>query len=222
MLRPFTHILLLITLMLLLSACAAFERADIPGTQVAENTAYQTEIAALAVTAVQEQATTAAEVAAAATESAALFGVNRQLVGTLQAVVTPTLVLTEDDSVELGSLPSNVLANRLYVATGMTDAVDASGCITVRRLEFTPNQRMYATLVIYNITAGTNMTIEWSREDELVYSDSWTAPDNSAYQCFWFSLDSGRARIDPGRWRVIVYADGFPVILPLDFTVTGG
>jgi hypothetical protein len=220
--RTFTYIPLLLALTLILSACRAFEQVDIPGTQVSENTAYQTEIAALAVTAVQEQATTAAEVAAAATESAALFGVNRQLVGTLQAVVTPTLVLIEDDSIELASLPSSVQGITLYAATGMTDAVDSSGCITVRRLEFSPGQRMYATIVLYNIAAGTNMTIEWSRDGELVYSDGWTAPENSSYQCLWFSLDSSRARIDPGRWRVLVYADGFPAINPLDFTVTGG
>lgn len=214
---------LLALLMLLLGACAALNPDDIPGTQMAENALNSTQIAALSVTAAAEQATHIAEVDALVTEAALVNGVNNQLLGTLQAVITPTPVLVQDDSVELGSLPENVQGSRLYVGTGVTDAIDEDGCITVRRTSFDPGvQRIYATLVIYNITVDTVIAIEWYRGDTLVFSDSWVSTEDNSLLCLWFDIDPSRVEFLPGEWRAIAYADNFPAINAMVFTINGG
>jgi exosortase/archaeosortase len=209
-------------LSLLLSACAAFERTDIPGTQIAENIIYGTEVSSLGLTAIAEQATHIAEIDVLMTEVAVVNGVNTQLLGTLQAIITPTPVLIEDDSVELASLPSSVQGSRLYVGTGVTDAVDSNGCITRRRISFDPGvQIIYATLVIYNLTVDTVIAVEWYRGDSLIFSDSWVSTENNPLLCLWFELNPGRVQLLPGEWRVLAYADGFPAINPMVFIING-
>ena len=213
---------LIALLMLILSACSALERTDIPGTQIAENIGFSTEVAALSQTAVGEQATHSAETDALINEAALVNAVNNQLLGTLQAVVTPTMVLIQDDSVELASLPSNVRGSRLYVGTGITGIIDNDGCITARTISFDPGiPRIYATMVVYNITAETTMTVEWFRGDELAFSDSWQATQDDAKICVWFDLDPNRVQLLPGEWVVRAYVDGFPVINPMTFIVNG-
>lgn len=208
---------------ILLSACAALERTDIPGTQIAENSAFSTEVVALAQTAIGEQATHSAQTDALITEAAVVNGVNNQLLGTLQAIVTPTVVLVQDDSVELGSLPDNVQGSRLYVGTGVTESVDSNGCITTRRTSFDPGiQQIYATLVLYNTIAQTTITVEWYRDEELVYSDSWSTTQDSTQICVWFDITPSSVQLLPGQWRVMAYNAGLPIINAMTFTINGG
>lgn len=210
-----------LTITIGLGACAALERTDIAGTQIAENVAHETEVAAIAATALGEQATHIAQVNALVTEAALVNAVNAQLLGTLEAIITPTPVLIQDDSVELASLPSSVQGSRLYVGTGVTDAVDNTGCITQRRISFNNGvQRIYATLVIYNLTVDTVVSIEWYREQELVFSESWVAPNNESLLCLWFDITTAEAQLLPGEWRAMAYADGFPAINPMNFFIT--
>src|SRR5690606_3624306 len=79
-----------IALTVALSACAALNRADTPATLIAENAAYATEIVALDAAATQETSDSSLRAAELATSAAHTNGVNAQLVGTLQVVVTPT------------------------------------------------------------------------------------------------------------------------------------
>jgi len=207
----------------LLTACGAFERTDIPGTQIAENIALSTEVVAIHQTAVGEQATHTAQTEALINEAALVNGVNSQLLGTLQAVVTPTVVLIQDNSIEFSSLPESVQGNRLYVGTGVSDSVDGNGCITTQRLSFDPGvQRIYATLVLYNVTVNTNITINWFRNGELVFSDSWVATQDASQMCLWFDIDPSRVQFLSGEWRVIANADGSPAIDAMGFTINGG
>lgn len=113
-----------------LVGCATLQQTDFPATQVAENVAYATEIAALGAVMQGEEATHVAQIAQVATEAAVVGGVNAQLLGTLQAVVTPTRVLVQDSSLDLASLPSDVSGGILFAGTGLAYGVRPNdGCI---------------------------------------------------------------------------------------------
>lgn len=209
--KPTVITRLLGTALLLLSgACAALETNDIPGTQIAENRAYQTEIARLDATATHEQATHAAIFGAQATEAAEINGVNRQLLGTLQAIVTPTPVLIEDSSIEFSSLPSNVLGNTLVASTGTAQSIRGSdGCIDVRQSVFSSSEQIFATMVAYNLIGNTRVTAEWKYRGQAVFVEDWRAPRDLTQTCLWFSLDSSKTPLLPGEWAVTIYTDGF-------------
>lgn len=213
---------LMILVILGLTACGALQREDIGGTQIAENIAYSTEIVAIDGTSVSEQATHIADVEMFMTEAARVNSVNRQLLGTLEAIITPTPVLVEDSSVEFSSLPSDSQGARLYLGTGMTDAVDENGCVTTPRTNFDPGvQRIYATMIIYNLTVDTVMGIEWYWENQLIFSDSWVSDIDSPLHCLWFELDPARVDLVSGEWRALGYADNFPAINAMPFVING-
>lgn len=210
-----------IALLLLSSACAALETNDIPGTHIAQNSAYQTEIARLSATVVQEQATHAAISGAQATEAAEINGVNRQLLGTLQAIVTPTPVLVEDSSIEFSSLPANVQGNTIVASTGTARSIRGSdGCIDVRQSVFASNEQIFATMVAYNLIGNTRVTAEWKYRGQPVFVEDWRAPRDLSQTCVWFSLDSSKAPLLPGEWAVTIYTDGF-YAAAMNFEIVG-
>jgi hypothetical protein len=207
-----------------LMGCAALQQTDLPATHVAENNAYATEMAGLNVAMQGEQATHDAQIALAATEAAVVSGVNGQLLGTLQAVVTPTRVLVQDASLDLASLPSNVSGSILFGGTGLAYGIrDADGCIDGSpETVFSPSTpAIYATLVSYNLMGNTRMTASWKYRGTTIYEEDWRARDDATQACIWFKLTPDKAAFTPGDWTVTIWSDGFLAVDAMEFTISG-
>jgi hypothetical protein len=208
-----------------LMGCAALQQTDTPATHVAENNAYATEMASLNDAILREQATHDAQVALAATEAAVVSGVNGQLLGTLQAVVTPTRVLVEDSSIDLASLPSNVSSGILFGGTGLANGIrDADGCIDGSpQTVFSPDTPViYATLVSYNLMGNTRMTAQWKYRGTTMFEEDWRAQNDAAQACIWFELTPDKAAFTPGEWTVTIWSDGFLAVDAMEFRIGGG
>src|SRR5690606_3257607 len=106
-----------------LPACAALNQADVPATVAAQNAALATEIVMLDEMAATESVDSAARAAELATQAALVNGINAQLVGTLQVVVTPTPPLQADSFDPMAPSGPGEVGQRLYVNSGVSTEV---------------------------------------------------------------------------------------------------
>jgi hypothetical protein len=208
------------------TACAALERADTPATLAAQNVSFATEIAALDSAATQEDADAAVRVAELATNAARVNGINAQLVGTLQLVVTPTPQLV--GSAFDPSQPPNPddVSQRLYVNTGVSTEIRSSdGCVVNPREQFSPfEQRLYATFAAFNLRAGTLFRVEWwwTTTQQLMFSDSWTADGDYDELCIWFYVTQDDVVFEPGSWQARLFVDEAQMTSPQRFEIVPG
>lgn len=203
--------------------CAAFTAEDTAATLSARNAAAATELTTLGEMMTAEASTMVERVSALATESAASAGVNAQLVATLMQIVTPTPEL-EGSTFDPSAITSPIeVGQRLYVATGATTVVDSTtGCVIEPRARFGPGEpRLYGTWIAYNLRAGTVFRAQWYRDDELVFTDAWTAPRDHEQICIWFYVTPQDVDFLPGRWQVRLFADEVNVATPIEFIIEG-
>ena len=219
------RVLLNLALMLAITGCAALNQADTPATLVAQNAAYSTEIAALDAQATAENAETRARVEQLSTSAAFTGGVNVQLVGTLSTVVTATPRL-ESSAFEQASLDNpDQVGQRLFENLGVTTQIDRNGCAVDARDRFSPYEpRLYGTWIAYNLTAGTLFRVEWvyTTNQQTMFSDSWTAPQDYDELCFWFYITPEDVTLVPGTWQARLFVDEVQMTSPLRFEIEGG
>ncbi|MBK9122254.1 MAG: hypothetical protein IPM16_03900 [Chloroflexi bacterium] len=208
---------------LAMAGCAAFAGEDTAATLSARNVAAAAELTTLGDMMTAEASGMVESVSALATESAAGAGINVQLVATLMLIVTPTPELegsTFDPSAITGPIE---VGQRLYVSTGATTIVDsATGCVLEPRARFGPGEpRLYGTWIAYNLRAGTVFRTQWYRDDELVFTDAWTAPRDQEQICIWFYVTPQDVEFLPGRWQVRLFADEVNAATPIEFLIEG-
>lgn len=208
------------------TSCAVLSQADTPATLAAENAALATEIAVLDAASTLESAEAGVRIAELATGAAHVNGVNAQLVGTLQLVVTPTPRL--EGSAFDPSVPPNPddVNQRLYVNTGVSTEIRSSdGCVVNPRDQFSPfEQRLYATFVAFNLKAGTLFRIEWwwTTTQQLMFSDSWTADSDYGELCVWFYVTQDDVVFQPGSWQARLFVDDAQMTSPQRFEIVSG
>lgn len=216
----------LLGLLLLLTSCAALEQADVPGTLAAQNAAYGTEIAALDAAATQEIGDSQTQITELVNGAAHINGVNAQLISTLQMVVTPTPPL--EGSAFDPSSPSdpNDVGQRLFVNSGVSTSIRSSdGCVVDPREQFSPFvSELYATIVAFNLTAGTLFRVEWwwTTTQTMMFSDSWTAPQDYAELCVWFYVTQDDVVFQPGTWQARFFIDEAQMTSPQRFEIVPG
>lgn len=220
----FARAAMLCVLLISLTSCAALNQADTPATLVAQSEAYGTEVALLDAAATQENADSTVRVAKLATDAAQINGVNAQLVGTLQVVVTPTPQL--EGSAFDPSTPFAPGGQRLYVNTGVSTAVRSSdGCVVNPREQFSPFEpRLYATFIAYNLQPGTVFRLEWwwTTTQRLKFSDSWTSDGQYDELCIWFYITQDDVTLDPGTWQARMFVDEVQMTSPQSFEIVPG
>lgn len=228
--RLHTIAILGVMLLCLLGACQAFDASDDKGTLEAQSIMYNTQTVVIQTDSFTARTQVAQTIEARETQVAEVDNVNNQLLTTLRAVITPTVAVVQGaaaNSVTSPNISSTqefliVQGNLQFVLTGLSTTVSVNdGCVINPRTSFgTSESRIYATVQAYNILAQTLMQVEWFKEDELVYSDSWRVDNNYDQICIWFYIPSSDVNFTQGRWSAQFMANGTTVQQPMTFTFT--
>jgi hypothetical protein len=219
--------------MALIGACSAFNTTDTAGTAVAQATSLVAEATTIRQTIQAQAAQVEATALAAETYVMEREAINAQLLATMRAAIPPTQqVIQQNDggTPGLNDVP-NVQGDGNTADAGIgtrftqvvtTDAVsDADGCAIGSRTSFTSSDaRIYIVTRALNITAGTEMSAEWSYEGTVVYDlDVFTVTENDDDFCLWFYIDPESVTFSPGSWSVQLFANGVAVEPALTFTI---
>lgn len=206
--------------MMLVTGCSAIGGEDTQGTAVAENASYLTESASINATMRADRASINITAQAAETEVAMIDGVNVQLVRTLERVVTPTPPLTGALEID-PTAAAEFEGERLFVKTGLSSEVDPNtGCVINPRVTFNAQEdRIYATMQVFNIEAGVPLRSEWYFQGELVYDFEFSSDQFYEDWCVWFFIDPTIVDFTPGSWTVRLYGDGFQLEDALAFQI---
>jgi hypothetical protein len=210
----------------MLPSCGALGQADVPATMAAQNAALATEIVMLDEISTSESMVSLNRAAELATSAAQINGVNAQLVGTLQVVVTPTPQLQADAFDPMAPSAPGEVGQRLYVNSGISTEVRSSdGCVVDPREQFSPLvSRLYATFVAFNLTAGTLFRVEWwwTTNQQMMFSDSWTADQDYDELCVWFYVTQDDVTFQPGTWQARLFVDEVQMTSPQRFEIVSG
>lgn len=211
--------LCLVALWVALSGCQVLDPPDVPATLQTENLSYVVQATEIAQQATLEAEDVRATAQAAGTRAADIQMVNRVLLATVRAG-------DPDDSV---SVVANTLATpvgldpnqRWFVKTGVSTRVrESDGCVEDAHIRFsTEDQRIYATVVAYNINQGVRMSASWAHEGNTVHEDSWIVNRNAAHICIWFDISGDVVALTPGNWSVRLFADGFQLEEAMTFSI---
>lgn len=206
--------------LLALAGCQVFAGPDVPATLQAENMDYVVEATALAEDAIDTQQQVQATAEAAGTRVAAVQGVNRVLLATVQAgdPAGGRLIVANTIATPVDLDPGQ----RWFIKTGVSDTVRSSdGCVENPRLRFEANtQRIYATVRAFNIESGVRLSAEWYYEGTTVWQEAWVLDRGSSDICMWFDIDPGKVDFLPGNWSVNLFADGFQLEEAMTFAIS--
>jgi hypothetical protein len=64
------------------------------------------------------------------------------------------------------------------------------------------------TAVALNLRAGTSVRADWQFGGELVYSNSWVAPQSEQYRCIALAMRPSDAEFLMGNWSVTLSING--------------
>ncbi len=194
---------------LLVSGCQVLNQPDMPATLQAERIGYVAEATAIAQTATAEAGGVQVTALAAGTRIAQVQAVNQVLLATVRAGDPPEVRGVVANTI---ATPQGLQAGqRWFVKTGVGSAVRSSdGCVEDVRLRFeTTVERLYATVKVFNIEAGVEMSVSWFHEGDLMWQERWTVNRSAGEMCIWFDLARENVDFLPGSWSVLMYADGF-------------
>lgn len=205
----------IVVVCLLVSACQVLNAPNVPGTLIAENTAYAAEASAIPLS-IGGTAVAVAETAIAAeTQIAEMNSVNRQLFATLVAVIPPTPrpQISTEGIVEVTTVASgDVVApdGAVLVELAVTDRKrDSDGCADGTSSQFSVNTPIiYATTRATAIRSGAVVSVEWQYQGQAISSGSYTLPTDQSNFCIWFPLDPANVAFTAGQWSVQFLLDG--------------
>lgn len=218
--------LCLLAISILITGCQAFTSDEVNQQLEQEIIAYATESAMLRDQIQIDRTQVIATVQSASTQSAQFSAYNNLLVATLRAINPPTPTSPPLDVVE-GPLPFTIYdlssGEMRFVQLGTASQIDSSGCFVRHQNFFNPMQvnTIYMTGVALNLRAGTTIRVNWQYEGEIVYSNSWVAPQSIDGQCFAIPIQPSNAPFLSGNWTATVIIDGEPID-PAPFTISGG
>lgn len=141
--------------------------------------------------------------------------------GAFQATTTPMPgELTGSEAVEPDAVavPNAPDASSQFADTTTARTLRQSdGCAQDATTSFTTaDAQIYVVTRALQVSAGTQMEVEWRYEDSVIDSATYTVPTDEQDFCIYFFLDAFSA----GSWSVTLTANGSPVSSPVAFTVT--
>ncbi|MCB9451971.1 MAG: hypothetical protein H6672_11060 [Anaerolineaceae bacterium] len=207
-------------LALLLSACQVFDTADPQADLQTEIAGYVQEATRVAGTLQANERRIGGTAAAASTQVAGMSSANTQLLATVRAGETPVIGVQEVAG--LSGVQNELTPGQEYfVHTGVSMRVrDSDGCVENPIVTFPVGvQRIYATVIAYNIKANTPLAAEWSYEGNVVVTQSYNVPRTANQICLWFYIDPSDAPLDSGQWSVQLFANGARLQAPMDFLI---
>jgi hypothetical protein len=204
--------------LLALTGCQAFAAPDVSATLQAENELIIQEATAIEQAERDDYGAIAATADAVMTEVAGLQQANLVLLATVRAGDPP------DQSVIVsmeGQVPQLTPGQRWFTRTGVSQFInDADGCVVSPQITFTADVPIiYATMRVFNIEPGVQLSALWEREGMEVFRDSFVLSQGAAEICIWFSITQNDAPLTPGNWAVRLFADGAALESPLAFSI---
>lgn len=207
--------------LLLLTGCQALGAPDMPATLQAENVQIIQEATAIEQAARRDGDTLAATAAAVMTEVAQLQQANMILLATVRAGDPPqqSVIVSME-----GQIPDLAPGQRWFTRTGVSQFInEADGCVVSPQISFSIDVPIiYATMRVFNIEPGVQLSAVWERESTEVFRDSFVLAQGAAEICIWFSISQNDAPLTPGNWAVRLFANGAPLESPMAFTIQQG
>lgn len=241
-------LLILLLLLVSLSACSVFQPPDNSGTVVAQNNAVVLEATAIRGTAEANRTRVARTAVYAETHVMEQNSINEQLLLTAQFGNPPTRqMIVVNAGTPIGTIPpprefapptsESGSGSTPIPVVGATppSAADPSGQFVdtvttsqIRNEDGCPNgaqsqfgmdtQQIYVVTRAVQVSAGTEMAVEWRLDGQTVDSNSYTVPNDESDFCIYFYIDS----FSPGNWTVQLSANGTPITPAPSFTVVAG
>ena len=231
-------VLLLVMLALVaLDACQPAESVDMPATYAAEQQQIVAEETRLSAAIGTREAAISATAYAAETYVVDRNRINQQLLATARVADPPTrqvIALNPGGQYAVatpgvgatGSAPSNPGATALPDAPAAGQFTNTTTARTLRPEDGCPldstttfstdDAQIYVVTRALDVSAGTQMAVEWSFEGAVADTATFTLPNDEQDFCIYFFLDT----FSPGNWSVTLNADGTPVAPAISFTVT--
>lgn len=216
---------IIIILSMGLSACGTVDTGEDVNFE-ANISAYSTEAAQIRNDMTINRTELAATVVSAGTQASDFERYNQSLRQTAIVVVPPTnearIVANQAD----GPLPIEVYdlsdGQMRFVQIGPAGQVDANACFVSKQQFFSSDiSSIYMTAVALNLRAGTTVRADWQFGGELVFSNSWVAPQTEPYRCISLAMSPSDTEFMTGNWSVTLSINGEPTE-PRAFTITGG
>ena len=232
--RRFSPVLIL-SLLLALAACQPTQTDDVAATLAAAQQQIALEETQLSASSGTREASINATAYAAETYVIEHNRINQQLLATARAGDPPTRQVialnpggvaptTEvAGAADPGATPlpdAPVTTNSQFTDTTTARLLrPEDGCPLETTTSFTTNdEQIYAVTRALEISAGTQMGVEWRFEGEVANTDTFTLPNDEQNFCIYFFLDT----FSPGNWSVTLTAGGAAVASPISFSVTAG
>jgi hypothetical protein len=148
--------------------------------------------------------------------------VNLQLMATARVLVPPTPARAGTNGGVVSTSAPN-MGTLQFVETHTASSVrESDGCAADAQGQFfDQSARIYATTRAQNIRAGTQMSVEWYYEGQMIWSESFTVSQDDEDFCLWFYIDPQTVPFSPGSWMARLYADGTAVQPDMTFTIEG-
>lgn len=204
--------------LLVLAGCQTFIAPDVSATLQAENEQILQEATAIAQAARNDYEAIASTADAAMTEVAGLQQSNLVLLATVRAGDPPQQKVQV--SME-GQIPQLTPGQRWFTRTGVSQFInEADGCVVSPQISFPADTPLiYATMRVFNIEPGVQLSALWEREGTEVFRDSFVLSNGAAEICIWFSISQNDAPLTPGNWAVRLFANGAQLESPMAFTI---
>lgn len=236
------RLFLLLAVLFLAGACSSITPDDPAATLQAQRAGFIAEATSIA-QAAQAQGTQVVEtVVAAETYTALIEGRNEQLIATMQVAYPPTQALVVNEGASTpgsiatpiamgsdpqatpasGEVPSTSLGSGQFTQVGTASSVRSTdGCADTLTTSFpTGTGLVYITARGINVSAGTQMSVEWYYQGELAHSEGYTIPTDDDDFCMWFSLVANDTSLSSGNWSVRLFANNQPLDpAQVDFTI---
>lgn len=236
------RLFLLLAVLFLAGACSSITPDDPAATLQAQRAGFIAEATSIAQSA-QAQGTQVVEtVVAAETYTALMEGRNEQLIATMQIAYPPTQALVVNEGASTpgsiatpiamgsdpqatpasGEAPSTSLSSGQFTQVGTASSVRSSdGCADTLTTSFPAGTGLvYITARGINVSAGTQMSVEWYYQGELAHSEGYTIPTDDDDFCTWFSLVAKDTSLSSGNWSVRLFANNQPLDpAQVDFTI---
>jgi len=221
-----------------LAGCAG-SAASNPATLQAEATAFADESTQIALS-IESQGTAAVSTAAAArTQIMQIDALNQQLALTLRAAIPPTQQIVNSYGVvtpgmnaplpgQFTPAPSEGTvqpgtSNQLTQIGPALSVLDDDGCAaSLVQTVSSGTPRIYATTRMLNAVAGTQVSVSWSVDGQVVYTNtSFALPQDDPDFCLWFYIEPSDVTFSPGNWSIQFLINGTPAGQPSGFVITG-
>lgn len=215
-------------MMMVLASCQSLAGNEENIAYEAELEAFGTEAAFLRDQMQIDRTAIAATVQVGGTQIAAFTEYNIQLAATVQSGIIPTPTLGSFEiasegpmSVEMFDLSSGEMR---FVQVGAASQINPNDrCFVSHQNFFDADMTsvIYMTALALNLQAGAVVRVDWQYGSDVVYSNSWIAPQALDGQCVALEFRPSNAPFLAGNWTATMYINGEPID-PAAFSIIGG